>query len=374
MKCENCGAEIPKGDLYCKVCGWEVRLVPDYITVESMMSEKQLKEKKKLEEQRARRLAAEEEARKKKPKLWVLELKFLLFAGLTAAFSTLIIHQIDASNRSSYVYQRNAAQRALEREDYETAASYAQRAENLKPDAEGIQILKAQILDGEGKSDQAVDLLKGLIEKNAHDYDAYQVLISILERRGQADRISDLVKKSGSERLKKKYAAYFTDQPEFSLISGIYPPDTEIRLTAKNANIYYTTDLTTPTDKSKLYTGSPIPLKNGTKTTVKAVAINKKGVSSEVVTAVYTLKSVNPDPPVIRPDSGSYRAGTEKIEVVIPEGCTVYYVIDGTPTKGTGTVYTQPVKMPEGTHIFSAIVQDIEGHISDVTSRTYKVS
>lgn len=30
MKCENCGAELKPGNVYCSVCGTAVQLVPDY--------------------------------------------------------------------------------------------------------------------------------------------------------------------------------------------------------------------------------------------------------------------------------------------------------------------------------------------------------
>ena len=30
MKCENCGAELREGSVYCMVCGKPVQIVPDY--------------------------------------------------------------------------------------------------------------------------------------------------------------------------------------------------------------------------------------------------------------------------------------------------------------------------------------------------------
>ena len=30
MKCENCGAELREGSVYCMVCGRPVQIVPDY--------------------------------------------------------------------------------------------------------------------------------------------------------------------------------------------------------------------------------------------------------------------------------------------------------------------------------------------------------
>ena len=36
MRCTNCGYEIPDGELYCKRCGREIRIVPDYNPLEDV--------------------------------------------------------------------------------------------------------------------------------------------------------------------------------------------------------------------------------------------------------------------------------------------------------------------------------------------------
>ena len=38
MKCRYCNAEIPEGELYCKKCGREVQIVPDYNPLEEMLT------------------------------------------------------------------------------------------------------------------------------------------------------------------------------------------------------------------------------------------------------------------------------------------------------------------------------------------------
>lgn len=38
MKCRYCKAEIPEGELYCKKCGREVQIVPDYNPLEEMLT------------------------------------------------------------------------------------------------------------------------------------------------------------------------------------------------------------------------------------------------------------------------------------------------------------------------------------------------
>lgn len=374
MKCKYCGAEIPKGELICPICGRAVQLVPDYETVESMLSEKELKEKAERERKEAEEKKAAEEARKKRPKPISILAKLIVAGVLTAGAAYLAVGRINDVNAQSYVYQKNAAEKSYESGDYTSASEYADRAGTLDPDSKGIQLLKAEILAADGNADEAIASLQQMISEDPKNTDAYEALIKVYEQQKDYSKITELVSESKSSKLKKKYASYIVETPEFSMISGIYPSGTTLKITSETGSIYYTTDGSDPTVKSTLYNGSPIVLTEGKKTTVKAIAVNERGIQSKIVTGVFTIETDNPDPPKVTPDSGSYIAGNQEITVDIPEGCTVYYMFDGTPSAGTGTVYTKPVEMPTGTHIFSAIAQDVNGHTSKVTSRTYQVS
>ena len=37
MRCRYCGQRIPEGELYCRHCGKEVRIVPDYNPLDDML-------------------------------------------------------------------------------------------------------------------------------------------------------------------------------------------------------------------------------------------------------------------------------------------------------------------------------------------------
>lgn len=39
MRCRKCGAEIREGSLYCDMCGEEVRIVPDYSSLDEILAE-----------------------------------------------------------------------------------------------------------------------------------------------------------------------------------------------------------------------------------------------------------------------------------------------------------------------------------------------
>lgn len=75
------------------------------------------------------------------------------------------------------------------------------------------------------------------------------------------------------------------DKPE-----GNYPSATQVTISATGAStpirIYYTTDGSTPTTSSTLYTGA---ITISTNTTLKAIAVDSQNRSSSVATAAYTI-------------------------------------------------------------------------------------
>lgn len=38
LKCSKCGADIKDGSVYCDVCGEEVRIVPDYSSLDEVLA------------------------------------------------------------------------------------------------------------------------------------------------------------------------------------------------------------------------------------------------------------------------------------------------------------------------------------------------
>ncbi|MBF0361808.1 MAG: chitobiase/beta-hexosaminidase C-terminal domain-containing protein [Oligoflexia bacterium] len=101
---------------------------------------------------------------------------------------------------------------------------------------------------------------------------------------------------SCTERTKEA-TAFTTLAPSTSIEPGNYPSSTGTKTIAllsntKSATIYYTTDGSDPTDKSKVYS-SPISLSGST--ILKAYAKKDKYKTSEILTANYKiLKWTNP--------------------------------------------------------------------------------
>ena len=76
--------------------------------------------------------------------------------------------------------------------------------------------------------------------------------------------------------------------PTFSVAEGTYTEAKSVTIscTTENASIYYTTDGTTPTNESSLYSGA---ITISSTTTLKAIAVKEGYDNSKVATALYTI-------------------------------------------------------------------------------------
>lgn len=158
-------------------------------------------------------------------------------------------------------------------------------------------------------------------------------------------------------------------EPEFNMEGGEYGYYVTIELTAgPESEIYYTTDGTVPDETSWFYR-SPIDLSEGV-TVIRAVAMDENGNFSEIVEETYTLEFGAPDAPIISPDGGEYRDETY-VKILVPDGCTAYYTLDGNPPTESSEIYTGEFLMPSGVTTVNAVLQNQKGAFSEVTSVLY---
>ena len=118
----------------------------------------------------------------------------------------------------------------------------------------------------------------------------------------------------------------------------------------------------------KEYT-EPILLNEGTNE-VRAISVNKKGIPSVVVSRTYVIDIPVADAPAVTPSTGQYDTYTE-ITIQVPEGYTAYYTMDNTDPTTASNVYTGPIEMPEGQTIFSAVLVNGQGKMTQITKRNY---
>jgi hypothetical protein len=136
------------------------------------------------------------------------------------------------------------------------------------------------------------------------------------------------------------------------------------------ATIYYTTDGTTPTSSSPVYSGSFVV--SGT-TTVQAIAVASGYSNSAVASATYTVSAAKTvATPSFSLASGSY---TTSVNVAISDatsGATIYYTTNGaTPTTGS-SVYSGPFVL-SSTATVQAIAVASGYTNSAVSSATYTI-
>lgn len=309
------------------------------------------------DEKRRQQAARKKRAIKKRRQLIAGILLVLLVVGGAVGF---VIYQNSYEGVVAKAYQ------AMQTGDYHTSEKLFQRA--IKKDSKkaeaytGISKLYIQ----QKKEDEAEDLFLMAIDSQPENAALYQAAIQFYIETKQEEQISGML--SGcSESVLSKVSAYVSDMPEFSLEEGSYTEVQEVTLTGEG-KIYYTLDDSEPTTKSIEYT-EPILLGEGT-TTIKTIAVNKKGIPSLTASRIYTIEIPIADAPAITPSTGQYSTPTQ-ITIQVPEGYTAYYTMDGTTPSAASTPYVGPVDMPEGSTIFSAVLINDSGKMTQVTKRNY---
>jgi len=176
--------------------------------------------------------------------------------------------------------------------------------------------------------------------------------------------------------------------PVFSQESGTYSEDLSITITAHTyATIYYTINGDTPTYASTEYAEPITVAGDGTSITIKAFAVVRTMLDSEVAEASYTINYavVSPTPtptptpkvdtPTLDRPSGYFLDGSTMTVTIATEtaSSTIEYTTDGSdPSCGGGTSYPSPkdVIVDETTTIKAIACKD-DYDDSDIAEGTY---
>jgi len=145
--------------------------------------------------------------------------------------------------------------------------------------------------------------------------------------------------------------------------SGEYLADQTVAITCSTpgSTIYYTTDGSTPTTGSTVYT-DPVLIADGM--TIKAMAADGVSPESDVASETYTVTQA--EQPVFNPAGGTYSINTLITLSSPTSGSTFLYSLDGSYPSVS---YTGPIETFTGT--LKAITQ-ADGYLdSDVTSDDY---
>ncbi len=162
--------------------------------------------------------------------------------------------------------------------------------------------------------------------------------------------------------------------PVFTPPSGNYSADQMVTIATpipSDALVRYTTDGSIPSPTNgTLYSG---PVSITETTTLQAIAYKTGWTNSSVASAQYDFGVSSP---VFSPQSGTYPNALDVTISSTTSGASIRYTTDGTdPTDTYGTLYSDPIPIPENTlRFFKAIAYKTGWSPSVVTSATYNVT
>jgi Chitobiase/beta-hexosaminidase C-terminal domain/Fn3 associated len=135
---------------------------------------------------------------------------------------------------------------------------------------------------------------------------------------------------------------------------------------APGASIYYTTDGSTPSTSSTLYTG---PISVSSTTTLTTIATLAGWANSPVGSATYTITIPPPATPTLSPTPGTYST-TQTVTISdSTAGASIYYTTDGSTPTTASMLYAGPLSVTQTATIKA--IASTGGPSSGVASGTY---
>jgi hypothetical protein len=137
--------------------------------------------------------------------------------------------------------------------------------------------------------------------------------------------------------------------PVFSPAAGTYSSAQSVSISdsSTGTKIYYTTNSSTPTTSSSVYTG---PIAVSTTTTIKAIATGAGFTTSAVASATYTIGQAAATP-VFSPAGGTYSSAQSVSISDSSSGTKIYYTTNGSTPTTSSSVYTGPITVSTTTTI-----------------------
>ena len=268
---------------------------------------------------------------------------------------------------------------AYEEGDYKEAVSEFEKAFIIAREKDEIVEINDRISLGDslnrtGRSDDALSILRQVLETDPQNIDAYELVICILKDNGRYDDINKLVAGSQDKDIYSRFAGYMTMPPDFDMAGGEYNEEFDLSLSAENEGaIYYTLDGSEPDSSDELYL-EPLHIGEG-ETVVTAVCINAYDMMSPPVSMKYTVRFDTPPDPEIEPDSGNF-SQPRYIEPVISGNDIdkVTYTTDGTDPTADSEVLDKMIPMMLGKNTYKFLAFSDKGVSGNVIERDYNLS
>lgn len=417
MKCRYCGTDIAPNSMYCGRCGKEVQIVPDYSPLEDVLvaqvkgslgytstmplgdiaaqfskeleipdkavrvqgrntdtnhqkkhsSEEGNTERLRVRDERdvRRREARKKERmrRKRQKRRVVLIIMFLVLAAVVGGIFVLYTN--------SYSGLVASGRKAIEKKEYDKAIVKFEKASKKNGSKIDAYNGLAETYLAQGETETAEQTYLNVLEKQTDNADAYVALCEFYLKVKQVEKISPLIDSCDSDAVLEQVKKYTVKKPAFSLKEETFDDVQELKLTSKGNTIYYTTDDSQPTIESTKY-AEPIQIVEGANK-IKAISVNELGIPSLMAERVYTVEFPLAYAPSVTPSTGRYSQAM-KIKITVPEGYTAYYTFDGSTPDENSNKYSEPIDMPEGSNIFTAVLINGKGKATEVTKRNYELN
>jgi len=159
--------------------------------------------------------------------------------------------------------------------------------------------------------------------------------------------------------------------PTFSPAAGTYTSAQSVTIsdTASGSKIYYTTDGSTPTVKSPMYTGS---IQVAASQTIKAIAAATGYSTTAIASADYDINQTTATP-TFSPAVGTYTSAQSVTISDTTVGAVIYYTIDGSSPTMKSTVFSGPIQVKTSQTI-QAVVLASGYNASTNVSATYTIN
>lgn len=249
-----------------------------------------------------------------KAKIAIIISSVVVTIGIIVGIAAFFINSTIKKSKDNYGYYQNLAYEAKDVDkDYSKAIEYFNKAYKYKD-----KLLEEEIVIIDNKEVKSLDIL-----------------------------VKDML------NLRDCYANLNKNEEELRVLNDILKYD------AVNENaIYYLSNIYAETEKydelNKLYTS----------------VINNKNASDKTIGFFnkYICK-----PPVISPEAGEYNKEIE-LSFIEQDNCRIYYTLDGSEPQENGSLYTQEIKISEGTTVVKYYMTNKYGFSSEVVSAEYIIN
>lgn len=163
--------------------------------------------------------------------------------------------------------------------------------------------------------------------------------------------------------------------PSFSPAPGTYSSAQSVTLSdsTSGASIYYTTDGTTPTSSSTLFSASA-PIAVTSTTTIQAIAVAAGDSNSAIASGTYTISLPVAATPSFSPAPGTYASAQSVTLSDSTPGASIYYTTDGTTPTASSTLFSASAPIPVTSTTTIQAIAVASGYAnSAVASGTYAI-